>query len=169
MANIFFISTNIILSVIMGFSSPNFDTPQQVLDAHKRGVDPQKTLDSIGRVNNASIQLAGGEINRAHVFLKEKDSAIYLLANMRLDHRFYGYAQPDTKSEKLILFSIFTNDVKDNPFGLKLGAYYGTSGMADNIQLKYIATQGNYIKAFGIQNNQETTVVYFEKKWIELK
>jgi hypothetical protein len=85
---------------------------------------------------------------------------------MRKDHRIFGYAKPDTKSERLLLISVFTNDVENNPFGCKLGSYYDTSGM-DDITLKYKETLGKFIKAVAIDKSNNKTDIYFEKKWIE--
>ena len=130
-----------------------------------RVLDPK--LDSIDKANNESVLASGDQVTRASVSLKERDSSITLIANMRQDHRFFGYAKPDVASERLILLSIFTNDVENNPFGCQLGAYYGTSNM-ENLQLKYTATEGNFVKAIVTDKDGKVTTLYFEKKWIEL-
>jgi hypothetical protein len=77
----------------------------------------------------------------------------------------FGYANPDIKSERLLLISVFTNDVEKNPFGCKLGSYYDVGGM-QNIKLKYLETAGNFIKAVAIDSSNNFTTLYFEKKWI---
>lgn len=130
-----------------------------------RTLSPQ--LDSIDKANNESVRASGDQVTRASVSLKERDSSIILIANMRQDHRFFGYAKPDVTSERLILLSIFTNDVENNPFGCQLGAYYGTSDM-ENLQLKYTATEGNFVKAVAVDKGGKATTLFFEKKWIEL-
>ncbi|MBI1226025.1 MAG: hypothetical protein GC192_12385 [Bacteroidetes bacterium] len=61
----------------------------------------------------------------------EKDSTVFLFANMKRDHRIFGYEQPDTSSRKMFLLSIFTDEVEGNPFGCPFGAYYETSKMED--------------------------------------
>jgi hypothetical protein len=63
---------------------------------------------------------------------------------------------------------VFTNDIKNNPFGCKLGAYYQTSNM-DDITLKYISTTGDFIKAEAIDKTNKSTTIYFEKKWVEFE
>lgn len=68
--------------------------------------------DSIDKINNETIAKSGNDTNKAFVFLKDGDSTIYLTANMKLDHRIFGYSQPDIKSEKLLLLSVFTNDIE---------------------------------------------------------
>ncbi len=120
-------------------------------------------LDSIEATNNASVKALGNKVTKAYVSIQ--DSSIDLTANIRLNHRIFGYANPDIKSERLLLFSVFTNDVEKNPFGCKLGSYYDTGGM-QNIKLKYLETTGNFIKAVAIDSSNNLTTLYFEKKWI---
>jgi len=128
-----------------------------------KSITSQK-LDSIDKSNAASIKSSGNNLTLAYVFYD--DSTITLVGNMRADYRIFGYAKPDTKSEKLLLLSIYTSDVEGNPFKCKLGAYYDTSDM-ENLRLKYTETVGNFIKAVVIDKKKNQTVVYFEKKWIE--
>lgn len=125
-------------------------------------------LDSISIANDESVRSAGNNLNKAFVYLKDGDSTIRLTANIRMDHRIFFYSQPDTKSEPLLLLSVFTNDVENNPFGLKLGAFYQTSGM-ENLTLKYNSTTGKFVKAYAIDNTNKSTPIYFEKKWIEFE
>ena len=129
---------------------------------------PLSRLDSIDKANSETVIAAGELVTRAFVRLKDGDSIIHLSSNIRQDHRIFGYAEPDNKSERLFLLSVFTNDVKDNPFGLKLGAYYETAGMKDLI-LKYISTNENFVKATATDNQNHSTTLYFEKQWIELE
>lgn len=125
-------------------------------------------LDSIDKANSASIVASGEDITKAFVNLKDGDSSINLIANMKRDHRIFGYAAPDPKSERLILFSIFTNEVAENPFGCKLGAYYDTNGM-DGLTLKYSKHTEDFVTAFVKDKTNKTTVIYFEKKFVEIE
>jgi hypothetical protein len=130
-------------------------------------IENPATLDSIDKENNESVIASADNITKASVFLKG-DSTIHLTANIRQDHRIFGYENPDIKSERLFLLSVFTNDIKNNPFGCKLGAYYQTSNM-DDITLKYISTTGDFIKAEAIDKTNKSTTIYFEKKWVEFE
>ncbi|QGW28681.1 hypothetical protein [Phnomibacter ginsenosidimutans] len=125
-------------------------------------------LDSIEKENNNSIVDSKDSITKAFVFLKDGDSTIYLIANIKKDHRIFGYASPDVKSERLLLLSVFTNDVENNPFGCRLGAYYDTNGM-NELTLKYNSTTGNFIKATAIDKANNSTTIFIEKKWIEFE
>jgi hypothetical protein len=153
--------------------SDNQENSEQTITA----VDSTKTnqatetlnkLDSIEKANNESVVASGDNITKAFVFLKDGDSTINLTANIRQDHRIFGYAKPDIKSERLLLLSVFTNDVENNPFGCKLGAYYDTGGM-DELTLKYISTTGNFVKATATDKTNNSTTIYFEIKWIDFE
>ncbi len=125
-------------------------------------------LDSIEKANQASVVASGDNITKAFVFLKDGDSTINLTANIRQDHRIFGYEKPDTKSERVLLLSVFTSDVENNPFSCKLGAYYDTGGM-NELTLKYNSTIGNFVKATATDKAHNSTTIYFEKKWIEFE
>ena len=127
-------------------------------------------LDSVDHANAQSV-LESDEVTKAYVNLSSKDSIIRLHSNIRLDHRFFGYEEADTHSTKLLLFSIFTNDVKDNPFQLKLGAYYDTSNLdSKGSKLKYVGTNGDFVEAKFIDATDIPVCnIYFEKKWIEIE
>ncbi|MBC7947777.1 MAG: amidohydrolase family protein [Chitinophagaceae bacterium] len=122
------------------------------------------TLDSIDRANQEMVRSSGNDVTKAHVSLQ--DSLIDLSANIRKDHRIFGYAHPDVKSERIFLLSVFTNDVENNPFNCRLGAYYDTRGMKD-LTLKYMASVGEFVRAIAIDKSNKSTVLYFERKWIE--
>ncbi len=100
----------------------------------------------------------------------EKDGTIWLLVNTRKEHRIFGYKDKDINSEKMILLSTFTNEVENNPFGCKYGAFYDTYGMKDkNIELKYITTENEFLKIDIIQNRKTIDQVYMLKKWFEFE
>jgi hypothetical protein len=123
-------------------------------------------LDSIDQANGESVIASADNITKAVVSVN--DSSISLSANIRKDHRVFGYAKPNAISEKLILLSIFTNDVENNPFGCKLGAYYDTWEIK-NLKLKYTTSAGNFIEAKAIDSSNKFTTVYFEKKWFSFE
>lgn len=122
------------------------------------------TLDSIDRTNNQSIIASGNDLTKAYI--STSDSSIFLTANIELSHRIFGYALPDIKSKRLLLLSVFTNDVEKNPFGCALGAYYDTGGM-QNMILHFEGKSGDFIKVIVSDNSNKKTTVYFENKWFE--
>lgn len=122
-------------------------------------------LDSIEKANNKSVDESKDNLTKAFVLLSNGDSTIHLTANIRKDHRIFGYANPDINSERLLLFSVFTSDVESNPFGCKLGAYYDTSSIRE-FTLKYTSTKGSFVQASATDTSGQSTVLYFDKKWI---
>lgn len=134
-------------------------------------VAPKKDSTPALPVNTApggpgSIPIDENYILRATV--SKEDSSLWITPSMRHDHRIFGYEKPDTASRKMILLSIFTNDVKDNPFHCPYGAYYGTGDMTD-MKLKYASTAGRFIRVDIIKDNKPADKVYMERKWIEFE
>jgi hypothetical protein len=121
-------------------------------------------LDSIDHQNSRTISLAGPEINKAAISVS--DSTMWVGQNKYQDHRIFGYQKPDTSSKRMILISVFTNDVEDNPFKCPLGSYYH-SGSIDDITLKYLSNENEFIKVKALKNDGTETIVYILKKWTE--
>lgn len=97
-----------------------------------------------------------------------KDSTLWLHADIKKDYRIFGFKDKNLASKKVILFSVFTKEVHDNPFILKYGAYYDTNGMND-ISLKYLSIDSEFIKTAVIKNGATIDIIYFEKNWIDFE
>lgn len=132
----------------------------------KNNLKAEHSLEKIEQENNESVISSGDNVTKASISLS--DSSISLTANIRKDHRVFGYAKPDTKSERLLLLSVFTKDVEGNPFNCELGSYYDTGGI-ENLTLKYIESVGEFVKAVAIDKSGKRTDLYFEKKWVEFE
>lgn len=98
----------------------------------------------------------------------EKDNSIWMTRSMKKEHRIFGYKNKSIYSEKMILLSVYTNEVENNPFGCKYGAFYDTNGMKD-MELKYVATENDFLKIEIIKNGKTIDQVYMLKKWFEFK
>lgn len=101
------------------------------------------------------------------------DSIVYVYADMNKDFRMFGYARPDTTSQKMILYSIFTSDVEDNPFDCPFGAYYETNGLT-NGKLRIVSKDDpQFIKVevsgIDLPNDTVSNTVYFLKNLIQFK
>lgn len=110
-------------------------------------------------INEASIQKA---------IVYRSDSSLNMFENIRADYRIFGYQKPDTNSKKLLLVSVFTNDVKDNPYHCEYGAYYSSNAM-ENTRLKYVRKTGDFIEANLIKDEVILTPIFFQKNWVEFK
>lgn len=104
--------------------------------------------------------------NLTKAMVSKADSSITVNANIRLDHRIFGYAAADTNSRKLLLFSVFTDDVEGNPYECPFGSYYDTSGMED-LDLKFVKKEGNFVKADLLKEKKTIGSVFFDKNWVE--
>ncbi len=104
-------------------------------------------------------------LNRMLVFLP--DSSISFTSNIRNDHRFFGYSMPDTTSERLILFSVFTSDVENNPYCCKLGAYYDLFGEYPRLKLRNKINK--FIEVELTDSSENSQMVYFKERWINIK
>lgn len=122
--------------------------------------------DSIDKDNAATIASEEPEVQKA--MLTMEDSAINIVVNKYRDHRIFGYKKPDTGSQRMILFSIFTNDVETNPFQCPYGAYYENSG-PDSYNLKFVSEEGGYMKVLLMKEEQPVDTVYVQKKWVEVQ
>nr|WP_241448757.1 lysozyme inhibitor LprI family protein [Aquimarina pacifica] len=97
-----------------------------------------------------------------------KDGSIWMTVNMKKDHRIFGYKNKDINSTKMILLSIFTNEVKNNPFKCKYGAFYDTNGMND-LKLKYVSTENDFLKIEVTKKGKTIDKVFMLKKWFEFE
>jgi hypothetical protein len=105
---------------------------------------------------------------RLKATVSKTDSIISLFANIRRDHRIFGYLKPDTASKKMILLSVFTSDVEGNPFKCLYGAYYQTGNMK-NMDIKFLGNKGAFIKASVIKNDTTAGLIYILRKWINFE
>lgn len=148
-----------------------FDTKKEYTTKEKSSQEKNLTkfktkTDSIDFVNNqVIIDSEDKELNKA--LIEISDSSITITANIRLNHRIFGFSEPNKNSKRMLLLSVFTDDVENNPFECKLGAYYDTSNMA-NKKIKYLSTIKDFIKAQIIDvNSGKRTTIFFEKKYLE--
>ena len=98
--------------------------------------------------------------------ISKLDSSFNVYNNIRADYRIIGYESPDTNARKMVLFSVFTSDVKDNPFQCPYGSYYD-SAQGDELVIKYVGQQGSFIKAHISGIKKKPATIYFEKNWVE--
>lgn len=115
---------------------------------------------------DATDQINDDFIQKAIVY--RSDSSLNMFENIRADYRIFGYQKPDTNSKKLLLVSVFTSDVKDNPYQCEYGAYYSSNAM-ENTRLKYVRKTGDFIEANLIKDKVIVTPIFFHKNWVEFK
>ncbi len=97
--------------------------------------------------------------------VSKSDNNINLYESKNKECRIFGYQKPNKSSKRLILLSVWTFDVKDNPSNCPFGSYYETSSM--EMELKYLGKENTFIKAALMKNKKQVAIVYFEKKWVK--
>ncbi|RZK57302.1 MAG: hypothetical protein EOO87_03320 [Pedobacter sp.] len=98
--------------------------------------------------------------------ISKSDSTVNVYQNIRADYRIFGYKSPDTNSKKLLLFSVFTNDVEGNPHNCAYGSYY-YSGAMDNMRLKFVKKVGDFVEVALLKDNQSVSPMFLHHKWVE--
>lgn len=122
--------------------------------------------DSLEWEKQGNAFLDNDYLNKLEV--SKRDGNVRLHSNIRFDHRIFGYEKPDLKSKRLLLFSVFTFDVKDNPCNCAFGSFYDTSSM-DGITMRYAGNEKDFVKVDLLQNNSKLATVYFEKRWVDFE
>jgi hypothetical protein len=137
------------------------------IKSHEKKNRLAKTTSGTDTIRNiGATQMSEEACQKATINLQ--DSTLIVYGNIRADYRIFGYEKPDTNSRKLIFFSVFTTDVKGNPYRCPYGAYYSTAEM-QNTSIKYVSNAGSFIKASLVQAQQLQTSVYILKDWVEFK
>ena len=99
-------------------------------------------------------------------FIDRKTKSFTLVADIRKDHQIFGYAAPDSHAKKLILFSVFTTDVKNNPYHCPLGAYYQTSDLRPGENIRYISETPTFVKLTFLDASHQLTPFYIKRAFI---
>lgn len=144
---------------------------QSISTTKKDTIIPKKTAPFVATKTDEHVpeelpEMEDNFIQRALIDLK--DSSIRVYENIRADYRIFGYKAPDTNSKKLILFSVFTNDVKDNPHHCTYGAYY-SSGVMQNMKMKYVKRTGNFIEAHLISDTELISPLFIHRRWVQFE
>ncbi len=167
--SLFFMACNDLRSdkaVTTNQNDTNNISKHHTIDTSKTLINNYDKADSVDKANSEAIIVDEDNVQKAIV--SKSDSSISLTSNIRLDHRIFGYDKPDTSSKKIILLSVFTDDVEGNPFHCTYGSFYQTSDMND-MELKYASKEGQFIKATLLKIGIPVATVYINRKWIEFE
>lgn len=159
-------------------SNSNQEVEEKITDTVKTKTDgvsvskqdsihPQKTTAKDTVRNYKDTQMSEEFFQKAIIDLRDSSFTVY--QNIRADYRIFGYQKPDTNARKMILFSVFTSDVKDNPYKCLFGSYY-YSGALQDTKIKYIKNKGSFVETHLIKDNDILpTPIYFLKDWVEFE
>jgi hypothetical protein len=94
-------------------------------------------------------------------FIDKSDGSFMLFMDKYDDTPLiFGYSLANVQSEKVICFSSYTSDVENNPNNCQLGSYYTTI----DLNIAYVATEGDFVKLKFIANGRPERIFYIEKK-----
>ncbi|RQO74681.1 hypothetical protein DBR43_04660 [Pedobacter sp. KBW06] len=134
--------------------------------AANKGTSEMTRVPADTAIIGSKEAISEDQLNKAEVSMR--DSLVRLSANMRLDHRIFGYEKPDTNSRKMILLSIFTSDVKGNPYRCPYGSFYETNEM-DGLELRFVLDGDKFIEVNVEKEKAILGKVFIDKKWIEFE
>lgn len=163
-ATTFSMKIEFLIVIVFLFSCNNAtNDPTQITSADTLP-NSQKKVDTLQSQNDYPDLIDEQNISKAQV--SKDDSSFYVFGNIKKDYRIFGYENPDTNSKRLILFSVFTRDVENNPYKCRYGAFYQTSSM-ENMEIKYQGNVGSFIKTEMFSRGKKVTDLFFDKNWIE--
>ena len=82
-------------------------------------------------------------------------------------YMFYGYAEPNKRSKKLIMFSTYPTNINTNKlYTYPIGAFNETTGIKDGEKIIYTGSTGHYARMKYIDANNKETVFYIGKRYV---
>ena len=84
------------------------------------------------------------------------------------NYMFYGYAEPDTRSKKLIMFSVYPLSFSDQIFSqYPLGAYHETTNLKDGERIEYTGHKNGYAKMRFLNADHAETIFYLKQGYVK--
>ncbi len=97
----------------------------------------------------------------AHVDKKTKEFLI--LSNSKTDFRIIGYQFPNVSTKKMICFSSYSGDVRDNFYKCPLGSYFDTGLLREGDRIIYLGPAGSFAKMSYVSAQGKKTIFYIPK------
>jgi hypothetical protein len=104
---------------------------------------------------------AFGQTVVGHVDKKTKE--FFIPSKPKGDYKIFGYQYPNITTQKMICFSSYSYDVRDNLNKCPLGSYFETSFMKEGDRIVYLGMAGSFSKMNYIAGNGKKTLFYFPK------
>ncbi len=102
-----------------------------------------------------------------HQFSITKNKTISIQEKEKLKYRIFVYQNANENSTPILLFGNIKEDINNNPYACSLGAFKSTKDTSD-INLTFLDVEGDFIKAELRVKNEESQVVYMNKKWFKI-
>lgn len=146
--------------------SPNLETNESAV-VLKKIVDT-KMQDSINLECGFTREYVenSDEFNKFFMYDDDHTMSLKLVSHMTSRHRILCYDSPSLTANPILLYSIYTSDVQNNPFGFEFGAYYDEIG--PDSKMYFLGFDGDFVKAEYIDKAGKEHIVYFERHWLEM-
>ena len=99
--------------------------------------------------------------NTGHVDKKTKE--FFITSTPKAEYKIFGYQFPNITTKKMICFSTFSYDVRDNLNKCTLGSYFDTSFMKEGDRIIYLGMVGSFGKMNFITGSGKKTLIYIPK------
>ena len=99
--------------------------------------------------------------NTAHVDKKTKE--FFITSTPKAEYKIFGYQFPNITTKKMICFSTYSYDVRDNLNKCPLGSYFDTSFMKEGDRIIYLGMVGSFGKMNFITGSGKKTLIYIPK------
>jgi hypothetical protein len=93
----------------------------------------------------------------------KKTKEFYMVSNPKAAYRIFGYQYPNILSRKMICFSSYTYDVRDNLNKCPLGSYFDTGYMKEGDKITYLGTEGSFGKMIYTTGAGKKAIFYMPK------
>jgi hypothetical protein len=159
----------ILLYILSSISSIGVDTVNEQQCTREVSEIQHSNNDTIPQRNmeRSSFPDVISQNNLLKAEVSRSDNSIWIRGDIKKDYRIFGYQSRSAKSKPLILFSVFTRDIKDNPYNCTYGAYYSTSDLVfEDTRIKFKRFKGKFAEAQFLIEGKVTDTFYFERKWL---
>jgi hypothetical protein len=102
-----------------------------------------------------------------HVDKKTKE--FFIVSSPKAEYKIFGYQFPNITTQKMICFSSYSYDVRDNLNKCPLGSYFDTSFMKEGDRIVYLGMVGRFGKMNFITGRGKKTVFYLPKASFSIK
>jgi hypothetical protein len=110
-----------------------------------------------------SLFLATHAIGQTIGYVDKRTKEFYILSDLKIDYRVFGYQFASEAAPKIICFSSHAGDVAANYNNCPLGAYYDTGKMKIGDKIVFLGMYGPFSKMSYNSGSGKRTIFFFPK------
>jgi len=107
--------------------------------------------------------LVTGSIAQSIGHVDKRTKEFYIVSDLKIDYRVFGYQLATESSRKMICFSSHAGDVAANYNNCPLGSYYDTGKMKIGDKIVYLGMYGPFGKLSYISGSGKKTIFFLPK------